>query len=80
MPKLEPSPVTKRSIIVGGHKTSISLEDEFWKAVKEIAAAAGESVSDLVSRIDRGREHANLSSRLRLFVLEHYRKAARRAA
>jgi predicted DNA-binding ribbon-helix-helix protein len=65
--------VVKRSIIVAGHKTSVSLEDAFWKAVKEIATVHGTTVSNLVSSIDTKREQGNLSSAIRLFVLDFYR-------
>ncbi len=46
------STVVKRSVVVDGHKTSVSLEDEFWKALKEIAAARSATLSDLVAMID----------------------------
>jgi predicted DNA-binding ribbon-helix-helix protein len=67
------SPVVKRSIVIGGHKTSVSLEDAFWKGLKEIATARGLTLSDLVAAIDSERQHGNLSSAIRLFVLDHYR-------
>lgn len=67
------SSVVKRSIVVGGHKTSVSLEDAFWKGLKEIAGRRDISVSDLVAAIDSGRQHGNLSSAIRLFVLDCYR-------
>lgn len=67
------SPVIKRSIVVAGHKTSVSLEDGFWTGLKEIAAARNLSLSDLVASIDTERRHDNLSSAIRLFVLEYYR-------
>ena len=67
------SPVVKRSIVIAGHKTSVSLEDAFWKGLKEIAAARDMTLSDLVARIDSERRQGNLSSSIRLFVLEHYR-------
>ena len=67
------SPVVKRSIVIAGHKTSVSLEDAFWKALKEIASARHITLSDLVSTIDSERRHGNLSSAIRLFVLDHYR-------
>src|SRR5579871_5215122 len=66
------SPVVKRSIVIAGHKTSISLEDAFWKALKEIAIARRATLSDLVASIDSERQHGNLSSAIRLFVLDHY--------
>jgi predicted DNA-binding ribbon-helix-helix protein len=66
------SSVVKRSIVVGGHKTSVSLEDAFWRGLKEIAASRCVPLRDLVARIDTDREHGNLSSAIRLFVLNHY--------
>jgi predicted DNA-binding ribbon-helix-helix protein len=67
------SPVIKRSIVIAGHKTSVSLEDAFWKGLKEIAIGRDTTLSDLVAEIDTGRPHGNLSSAIRLFVLDHYR-------
>src|ERR1700742_4649407 len=67
------SPVVKRSIVIAGHKTSVSLEDAFWKSLKEIADDRDVTLSDLVSSIDTGRNHGNLSSAIRLFVLDHFR-------
>jgi predicted DNA-binding ribbon-helix-helix protein len=66
------SAVVKRSIIINGHKTSVSLEDAFWKSLREIAVARGSTMSNLVASIDSERRHGNLSSALRLFVLGHY--------
>jgi predicted DNA-binding ribbon-helix-helix protein len=67
--------VMKRSIVVVGHKTSVSLEDAFWRGLKEIAAGRDLAVSELVASIDSGRsdDTGNLSSAIRLFVLDHYR-------
>ena len=67
------SPVVKRSIVIAGHKTSVSLEDAFWKGLKEIADARGMTLSDIVANINSQRRHGNLSSAIRLFVLDHYR-------
>lgn len=67
------SPVVKRSIVIAGHKTSVSLEDAFWKGLKEIAGGRDLTLSDLVATIDTDRQHGNLSSAIRLFVLDHYR-------
>ena len=67
------SPVVKRSIVLAGHKTSVSLEDAFWKGLKEIAGGRHMTLSDLVGAIDAQRQHGNLSSALRLFVLDFYR-------
>jgi predicted DNA-binding ribbon-helix-helix protein len=66
------SAVVKRSVVIAGHKTSVSLEDPFWKALREIATSRDMTLSDLVTSIDTGREHANLSSALRLFILGYY--------
>jgi predicted DNA-binding ribbon-helix-helix protein len=66
------SHIVKRSIIVAAHKTSVSLEDEFWGALKEIAKARGTTLSDLVTSIDVNAREGNLSSCLRLFVLNFY--------
>jgi predicted DNA-binding ribbon-helix-helix protein len=67
------SPVVKRSIVIAGHKTSVSLEDAFWQGLKEIATAREMTLSDLAATIDSDRRHGNLSSAIRLFVLDHYR-------
>jgi predicted DNA-binding ribbon-helix-helix protein len=70
------SQVVKRSIVIANHKTSVSLEDAFWNGLKEIAASRSMPLSDLVSSIDSQRQHGNLSSAIRLFVLDHYRSKA----
>ena len=67
------SQVVKRSIVIAGHKTSVSLEDAFWKGLKEIAGERNASLSRLVATIDTERELGNLSSAIRLFVLGFYR-------
>jgi predicted DNA-binding ribbon-helix-helix protein len=59
--------------MLDGHKTSVSLEDEFWTSLKEIASSRQLTVADLVAAIDRDRNNGNLSSELRLYVLAHYR-------
>ncbi len=66
------SPVIKRSIVIAGHKTSVSLEDAFWKGLKDIAVGGGTTLSDLVASINSARRHGNLSSAIRLFVLDHF--------
>ncbi len=68
------SPVVKRSIVIAGHKTSVSLEDAFWQGLKEIAGGRDVTLADLVATIDTERQHGNLSSAIRLFVLDFYRK------
>jgi predicted DNA-binding ribbon-helix-helix protein len=70
------SPVVKRSIVIAGHKTSVSLEDAFWKGLKDIAGGRDTSLSELVASIDTERRHGNLSSAIRLFVLDYYRSQA----
>lgn len=65
------SRVLKRSIVVGRHKTSVSLEDVFWNELRAIAQEWGVHLSQLVARIDVERQHGNLSSAIRLFVFEH---------
>jgi len=67
------SPVVKRSIVIAGHKTSVSLEDAFWKGLKEIAGGRNVTLSDMVASIDTDRQHGNLSSAIRLYVLDYYR-------
>jgi predicted DNA-binding ribbon-helix-helix protein len=62
----------KRSVVIAGHRTSISLEDEFWADIVAVAARRGVSVNALVKEIDAARA-GNLSSALRLFVRECYR-------
>jgi predicted DNA-binding ribbon-helix-helix protein len=71
------SQISKRSIVIAGHKTSVSLEDEFWDSLKEIAHERNMTVGELVRTIDANRNHANLSSALRLFVLGFYRDQRR---
>jgi predicted DNA-binding ribbon-helix-helix protein len=71
---MDKSLVTKRSIVVGGHKTSVSLEDAFWNGLREMADERDMTLSTLVANIDADREFANLSSAIRLFVLGAYQK------
>ena len=68
------SSIVKRSIIIAGHKTSVSLEDAFWRVLKDIAAKRDMTLSDLVGSIDSSRQRGNLSSAIRLFVLDFYRE------
>ena len=70
------SVVVKRNVVIAGHKTSISVEDAFWKGLKEIARGRDMTLSDLVTTINSEREHNNLSSAVRLFVLDHYHRQA----
>lgn len=67
--------VRKRSLVVAGHSTSVSLEQAFWDALKDIAREEGLSLAALVARVDAARGAANLSSALRVFALERARTA-----
>ena len=64
------SSIVKRSIVVGGHKSSVSLEEAFWTGMKEISSQRNMTLPDLVSEIDRNRQQGNLSFAIRLFVLD----------
>ena len=72
------SSIVKRSVVIDGHKTSVSLEDPFWTDLKMIAHTQQATLSELVTMIDGTREQGNLSSALRLFVLHHFRNEERR--
>jgi predicted DNA-binding ribbon-helix-helix protein len=69
--------IIKRSIMIAGQKTSVSLEDEFWQALKQIAVGLDMPMAELVHQISQQREYGNLSSALRLFVLDHYLSRAK---
>ena len=62
--------VVKRSLVIAGHRTSVSLEDAFWRRLRSIAAERGLSLNSLAAMIDASRDDANLSSAIRVFVLE----------
>jgi len=74
----------KRSLTITGHRTSVSLEPEFWEALREIAAVQGSTVAGLVAEVDAKRaaagekDEGGLSGRLRVFVLRHYQKQSRK--
>jgi predicted DNA-binding ribbon-helix-helix protein len=68
------SSIIKRSVVLAGHKTSVSLEDEFWRGLKEIAGGQHRTLSDLVAAIDSERQQGNLSSAIRLYVLDFHQK------
>ena len=72
--------IVKRSIVIAGHRTSVSVEDAFCESLKEIAKQRHESLAHLVASIDADRQHANLSSAIRLYVLEFYRDQHQRRA
>jgi predicted DNA-binding ribbon-helix-helix protein len=64
--------------MIDGHKTSVSLEDQFWESIKEIAAEREQRLTELINVIAGGRDSANLSSALRIFALNHYKQMRRR--
>jgi len=67
----------KRSLTLRGHRTSVSLEDDFWRAFREIALAKGRPINALAAEIDEDRgTDCGLASAIRLYVLRHYRSAA----
>ncbi len=64
----------KRSLTLQGHRTSVSLEDEFWQAFREVARARGMALNALAAEIDAGRgPETGLASAIRVFILRHYR-------
>jgi predicted DNA-binding ribbon-helix-helix protein len=65
--------VIKRSIVLDGHKTSVSLENEFWHGLREIAGRENTALSILVGKIDRERNSCNLSSAIRVHVFNYFR-------
>ena len=73
---MDKSPVVKRSVLVGGHKTSVSLEEAFWSSMKEISVERAMTLSELVGEVDAARQQGNLSSAIRLFVLDHFKSRA----
>ena len=67
---LSPGRIVKHSLSISGHRTSISLEEEFWIALRELASTRGVSLAVLAGEIDAGRGGANLSSAIRVYVLK----------
>jgi len=74
--QLQKSKIRKRTVYVDGRKKSVSLEPAFWNGLREIARAQNMRATEIVSKLDREPENPNLSSSIRLFVLEHYRTLA----
>jgi predicted DNA-binding ribbon-helix-helix protein len=68
--------IQKRSVVLRGHKTSVSLESAFWTELKKIARKQGTTISSLLTTIDEVRSHGNLSSAIRLFILRQISGAA----
>lgn len=73
------SAIVKRSVVLEGHKTSVSLENEFWEGLREIAEQQKSNLSGLVRQIDRNRSKGNLSSAIRVFVLNYFHAQAHAA-
>jgi predicted DNA-binding ribbon-helix-helix protein len=73
------SAIIARSVIINGHKTSVSLEQPFWDECRRIADSQGLTLDELLSQIDADRTHGNLSSAIRLYVLADVRSAVRKA-
>jgi predicted DNA-binding ribbon-helix-helix protein len=71
------SPDTKRTVSIDGRQTGVSVEDAFWSILKEIAQAEGTTLSKMVTDIDKSRQGGNLSSAIRLFVLDRIRSQKR---
>jgi len=74
------SGIRKRSVMIAGHPTSVSLEEPFWEALRGVASARSQSVQALIGTIDAGRGPQNLSSAIRVFVLEAVRAPSVAAA
>jgi predicted DNA-binding ribbon-helix-helix protein len=74
------STIVKRSVIIAGHKTSVSVEDAFWKELKGIAVGRDMTMSELITSIDSERRHSNLSSAIRLYILNHYQSVLKSPA
>jgi predicted DNA-binding ribbon-helix-helix protein len=74
-PISSPTRMAKHSLVIAGHRTSISLEDAFWSGLKQIAAAEGRALASIVAEIDAARGEANLSSAIRVFVLSRSTRA-----
>ena len=70
------SAIAKRSVVLRGHKTSVSLEKEFWEGLREIAEVKNTQLSSLLLKIDSDRRNANLSSAIRIYVFEYFRRNA----
>jgi predicted DNA-binding ribbon-helix-helix protein len=73
------SAIIARSVIINGHKTSVTLEKPFWDECRRISDSQGLTLDELFSMIDAEREHGNLSSAIRLYVLAEVRSAARKS-
>jgi len=65
--------IRRRTVIIAGGKTSVSIEDEFWKSFRRIAHGRDQTLCGLIADINENRQSPNLSSAVRLFVLQYYR-------
>jgi predicted DNA-binding ribbon-helix-helix protein len=74
------SAIVKRSVVLNGHKTSVSLENEFWEGLRDIGDAKNAKLSELVRQVDQERSNGNLSSAIRVFVLSYFRNLQNGAA
>lgn len=74
MSDIAPSAVRKRSVTIAGHRTSVSLEQAFWAALRDVAAARSLSIDGLIAEIDAGRADQNLSSAIRVQLLSWFRQ------
>src|SRR5262249_18670431 len=70
--------ITKHTVKIAGRQSSISLEDEFWHALQDVAKARHQTLSQLVNSINADRNHPNLASAVRLYVLEYYKQGMKR--
>jgi predicted DNA-binding ribbon-helix-helix protein len=71
-----PDGIIKRSIMIAGHRTSVSIEQPFWNLLRRIAESRHSSIAALIAQIDQGRKRQNLSSAIRVFALEQALKGA----
>ena len=71
---IKKSAVIKRSILINGHRTSVSLENEFWRGLQDVARSKNAPVAKLVEQIDRDSDNVNLSSAIRVFVFNQSKK------
>ena len=68
------TPIKKRTVFLNGRKTAVSLENDFWDALREIAESESKTVSQLLGELARARRQNNFSSAIRLYVLSRYRR------
>lgn len=76
--KTSTTAIVKRSVVLNGRKTSVSLENEFWQGLREIAERKATSITQLVGQIAQDRDNCNVSSAIRVFVYNHSRGEAKK--